>query len=389
MRVDEAIGIAELRNMALRRLPRIVGDWLEGGADDELAVRRNVDQFRRHRLVPRYLVDIASAETSVALFGRTYDCPFGIAPTGCPGLFWPDGDVVLARAAVEANVPFIMSGAATTTVERAAQVAPEHCWFQLYAARDVGITGDFVRRARDAGLAALVVTVDLPTQAKRERDIRNGFHLPPRLRRSTVVDGMLHPAWTVRYLASGGLPSMANWAPYAPKGADATGVAEFAAAQYYPTFTWSDLERVRASWPRTLILKGLMAPEDARRAAAMGVDGIIVSNHGGRQGDRLPASLEALPGIVEAAPEATVMLDGGIRRGADIVTALCLGARFAFVGRATLYGLAAGGGAGVRRALGVLKEEMLVTMRQIGRPTIRELTRDAVLDGRADRRGPP
>jgi L-lactate dehydrogenase (cytochrome)/(S)-mandelate dehydrogenase len=379
MRVDDVVSIGEMRRLAVRRLPKILGDWLEGGAEDELAVRRNIEQFRSNCLVPRYLVDISQADATTKLFDRTFACPFGIAPTGYPALFWPEGDLMLARAAADANVPFIMSGASTATIESIAAVAPNHCWFQLYPARDEGITRDLVDRARDAGLAALVVTVDVPAPPKRDRDLRNKFRMPLQLRPSLILDGVLHPSWTIRYLSAGGLPIMANWARYAPKGANASGVALFAGTQYYPTLTWRELENIRERWPRKLILKGIMDPEDARSAAAMGIDGIIVSNHGGRQSDRLPTPVEMLPRVVEAVPDVAVMMDGGIRRGADVVTALCLGARFVFVGRGVLYGLAVSGRRGVQRSLTILKDEMLTTMRQIGRTTVEELALTAVI----------
>jgi L-lactate dehydrogenase (cytochrome)/(S)-mandelate dehydrogenase len=382
-RARRAINIAELRVLALRRLPHIIGDWVDGGSEDELAVRRNAEQFRRYRLVPRYMVDISGVDTSTTLFGRTYSCPFGIAPTGYPGIFWPKGDLMLAGAAATANIPVIMSGAATARVEDVAAVAPDHGWFQLYAAKDEAITVNKVERARDAGVGALVVTVDVPAEPKRERDLRNGFTVPQKMTPSIILDGVLHPAWTIRYLASGGFPAMANWAPYAPMGANARAIAEFAGDKFHGALSWELIERLRALWPRTLILKGLMAPEDARRARLAGVDGIIVSNHGGRQGDRLPAPLEVLPAMLEAAPEVVMMIDGGIRRGADILTALALGARFVFTGRATLFGLAAGGRPGVDRAIAILKDEMEVTMRQIGRVRIEDLTREAVIE--ADR----
>ena len=380
MGVDKAIGIADLRSMALRRLPRLIADWMEGGAEDELGVRRDAQQFGRYRLVPRYLVDVGTVDTSTTLFGRRYANPFGIAPTGCPGFFRPGGDMMLARAAVQADVPYIMSGSSTASIEEAAAVAPQHAWYQIYAARDDAITMDFVRRSRDAGLPGLVVTVDLPSAAKRERDLRNGFSMPFRYSVGTVLDGLLHPAWTAAWFASGGLPYLSNWTPYAPPGSDAKAVAAFSDTQYYPQFDWTNLERIRAAWPRTLVVKGILAHEDARRAQAIGVDGIVVSTHGGRQGDRLPSALEVLPAILEAAPGLTVIVDGGIRRGADVVTALCLGAHFVLLGRAVLYGLSAGGQAGVSRALAILDDEMQVVMRQIGRTRVADLTRDVVLD---------
>ena len=379
MRIEQPVNISDLRRAALQRLPWIIGDWLDGGSEDERAVRRNLAQFERFRLVPRYLVDITGASTGTSLFGRGYACPFGIAPTGYPCIFRPQGDLLLARAAAAADIPFIMSGAATATVEAVGAAAPDHAWFQLYAAKDEGITRDMIARAVAAGRPALVVTVDVPADPKRERDIRNGFDMPPPMGPRLVLDGLVHPQWTWRYLAAGGLPTMANWAPYAPKGMDAVGVARFASDKFHATLSWRHVEAFRAQWPGTLILKGIMDAGDARRAAEAGVDGLIVSNHGGRQGDRLPAALEVVPRILDAAPNLTVMMDGGIRRGADIVTALALGARFVFVGRATLFGLATAGQAGVAHAIAILKDEMLVTMRQIGRPTIASLGPDAVL----------
>ena len=380
MGLERAINIADLRRLALRRLPWLLGDWLDGGSEDEFAIRRNVSQFRRCRLVPRYLEDIAGASTATTLFGRAWSRPFGIAPTGYPGLFWPKGDLALARAAAAADVPFIMSGAATAAIEDVARAAPDHAWYQLYAAKDAGITRDMVARAAAAGMGALVVTVDVPAEPKRERNIRNGFDMPFRLTPKIVLDGLAHPAWTARYFAAGGLPAMDTWARYAPEGADATAVALFSDKQFRATLTWRDLERLRAAWPSKLIVKGILAVDDARRAAAAGADGIIVSNHGGRQGDRLPAPLEVLRPILDAVPDVAVMVDGGIRRGADIVTLLALGARFAFVGRAPLFGLTVAGEAGVARAMDILRDEMLITLRQIGRPTIDRLGPDAILD---------
>ncbi|MSP83236.1 MAG: alpha-hydroxy-acid oxidizing protein [Alphaproteobacteria bacterium] len=380
MRLDRIVNIADLRRLARRRLPRIVRDYMDGGSEDEFAVAGNLGQFRRYRLVPRYFVDITGAATATTLFGRTYGCPIGIAPTGYPGLFRPGGDVLLARAAAAANVPFIMSGAATASVEVLAKAAPGHVWFQLYPAQIDRITEDKIRRAAEAGVEVLVLTVDVVSEPKRERNIRNGFEVPFRYRLSTVIDGALHPAWSLAYFATGGLPRMENWAPYAPEGADAAAIAVLTNDLFHATQTWETLALVRKRWPGKLVIKGIMAADDARRVAAAGADGIIVSNHGGRQGDRLPAPLEVLASVIAAAPHLTVMIDGGVRRGADVVTALGLGARFVFVGRPTLYGLTVAGQAGAEHALAILKEEMLVTMRQLGRPTIPDLDADAVLE---------
>ncbi len=370
MKIENAINIEDLRRMARRRLPRIAFDYIEGGVEDERCLARNESAFARHPLLPRYLVDVSQIDQSTTLFERTYSRPFGIAPTGLAGLFRAGADLMLAEAAADTNIPFVMSGAATASIEAAARIAPAHAWYQLYCARDPKISEDMIRRARDAGLAALVLTVDIPVNAKRERNLRNGFALPPRLTPGVVAEALTHPGWIAEYLRHG-QPHFENWTPYVTNGGDPN---RLFAAQTPATVTWRDLENFRRLWPRHLILKGVMHPDDAARAIEAGVDGVWVSNHGGRQLDQAPASLDALVAIRErVAGRAALMFDGGVRRGGDIVTALCLGAQFVFVGRATLYGAAAGGMTGVRRALKILTDEIHRVMAQIGCARIAEL----------------
>lgn len=370
MKIDDAVNIEDLRRMARRRLPRIAFDYIEGGVEDEHCLTRNEASFARYPLLPRYLVDVSRRDQSAMLFERKYASPFGIAPTGFAGLFRAGADLMLAEAAAEADIPFVMSGASTASLEAAARVAPAHTWYQLYCARDPGISEDMIRRARDAGLGALVLTVDIPVNAKRERNLRNGFALPPRLKARTIAEALTHPAWIAEYLRHG-MPQFENWAPYAG-GSGKTN--PFFAGQTPATVTWRDLESFRRLWPRHLVIKGILHPDDAARAVQAGVDGIWVSNHGGRQLDRAPAALDTLAAIRSTvAGRATLMVDGGVRRGADIVTALCLGAQFVFVGRATLYGAAAGGLAGVRRAIRILRDEIDRVMAQIGCPNLAQL----------------
>jgi (S)-mandelate dehydrogenase len=374
MRADQAINIGDLRRLAKRRLPRIAFDFIEGGLEDEHGLARNESAFLKHRLVPRYLVDVSRRDQSAKLFGRSYDSPFGIAPTGLAALFRPGADLMLAEAAALANIPFIMSGAGTASIEAAARIAPDHTWYQLYGARDPKVSEDLIRRSRDAGLGALVLTVDVPVNSKRERNIRNGFIRPYKLRPSILLEALTHPAWIVDYLRAGGKPVFANWAPYAGEGASVEAVADFLALQTPSTQTWRDLETYRRLWPRSLIVKGIMHPDDARRAAEIGADGIIVSNHGGRQLDRAPSPIEVFPAIKAAVGDRlTLMLDSGVRRGADIVIAWCLGAQYVFVGRATLYGAAAGGLPGARRAIAILRTEIDLVLAQLGCPSLAEL----------------
>jgi (S)-mandelate dehydrogenase len=384
VKIDRAINIDDLRQMAKRRLPRIAYDFIEGGVEDELCIARNEAAFDHERLVPRYLVDISKRDQSTDLFDRRYSSPFGVSATGIAALFHPGADLILAEAAAAADIPFMMSGMSTASIEAAAELAPRHTWYQLYAARNREISLDLIRRARDAGFSTLVLTVDVPLTPKRERNLRNGFALPLKLRPATILEALRHPAWIAGYIRHG-MPRFDNWASYAREGSTVQRINSFAAAQTNATVTWKDLEEFRRIWPRHLVLKGIMHREDAIRAAELGVDGIIVSNHGGRQLDQAPAPLEVLPVIRAAVGDRlTLMLDGGVRRGADIVIALCHGARFVFVGRATLYGVAAGGIAGARKAISILREEIDLVMGQIGCTQVGALDQSFLLSALSD-----
>ncbi|MBT3536025.1 MAG: alpha-hydroxy-acid oxidizing protein [Rhodospirillaceae bacterium] len=376
MSIDDAINFEDLRKLAKRRLPKIAYDFIEGGADDEIGLDRNQQAFRDTPLVPRYMRDIDGIDKKTELFGRTYDAPFGISPTGLIGLFRPGGDLMLAAAARDANIPFVMSGSATCTVEELGETAPEHGWYQLYAARDNAISEDLIRRADAAGLSTLVVTVDVPIHSNRERNARNGFSRPLKMTMETRMDALSHPGWLAGYLKNG-LPMFSNWLPYAKPGATADDIADLVSQQVTAPLTWENVARYRELWPRNLVIKGIMHVDDAIKAAELGVDGIVVSNHGARQLDRSPASVEVLPAIVAAVGDRmTVMLDSGIQRGSDIVTALCLGAKFVFTGRFTLYGVTAGAKPGATKALDIIGREIDLTMGQIGAPDISYLGED-------------
>ncbi|MDB5603026.1 MAG: lldD [Xanthobacteraceae bacterium] len=380
MTVEQAINIEDLRRMCRRRLPRIAFDYIEGGVEDERGSPTNQAGFLRYRLLPRYLVDVSKRDQSVTLFGRTYSSPFGFGPTGTMGLFRRGSELMLAQAAREANIPYVMSGASNATMEAAARIAPDHLWYQLYAATDGAICADLLRRARDVGIGVLMVTVDVPVRTRRERNIRNGFNFRHKLKPSIVAEALRHPAWIVEYLRHGGAPMLDNWAPYAAQGANAMEVAEFFNTQVPASSqTWRDLETYRKLWPGKLVVKGIMRTDDAERAVALGADGILVSNHGGRQLDRAPAPIDVFPAIDAAVGNrATLMLDSGIRRGSDIITALCVGAKFTFLGRAGLYGVSAGGQAGAKRVIDILRTELDLNMGQMGCPTIADLGPDCL-----------
>jgi isopentenyl diphosphate isomerase/L-lactate dehydrogenase-like FMN-dependent dehydrogenase len=386
MRIDQAVNIEDLHRMAKRRLPKIAFDFIEGGLEDERGLERNTSAFHKHQLLPRYLVDVSQRDQSTTLFDRNYASPFGIAPTGGASLFRRGADLMLAQAAAEANIPYIMSGASNDSIEAAARIAPKNTWFQLYAVTDAKVREDMIRRTADAGLDALVLTVDVPVSSKRERNIRNGFAnvrggllQALSLKPSLLLESLTHPGWIVDYLRhGGGTPMLRNWQPYAPNGASAEAVYNFSRSLLpFNTQSWWDLENYRRLFPRNLVVKGVMDPRDALRCAEIGCDGIIVSNHGGRQLDQAPASLDVLPAIHEAVGDKlTVMLDSGVRRGADILIALCLGARFVFMGRPTLYGAAAGGVAGVKKAISIFREEIDLVMGQIGCASLDQLGPD-------------
>jgi L-lactate dehydrogenase (cytochrome)/(S)-mandelate dehydrogenase len=386
MRVDQAVNIEDLHQMAKRRLPKVAFDFIEGGLEDEHGLDRNTSAFRKRQLLPRYLVDVSVRDQSTTIFGHTFSSPFGIAPTGAAGLFRRGADLMLAEAARDANIPYIMSGSSNDTIEEAARVAPKNAWYQLYAARDGKISEDMIRRVTDSGMESLVLTVDVPVGSKRERNIRNGFSnirgnwmraalsLSPAL----LAEAMTHPGWVLEYIRHGGTPAVGNWAPYAPAGSTAEETVHFNRSQV-PAHaqTWKDLEKYRRLFPRNLIVKGVMHPADAIRCAELGCDGVIVSNHGARQLDQAPASLDVLPAIKAAVGDKmTIMLDSGVRRGADILIAFCLGAQFVFFGRPTLYGAVAGGLPGVKKAVDIFRNEIDLVMGQIGCPKLSELGPD-------------
>ena len=381
MKLEQALSITDLRRLAKRRLPRVLFEAIESGVEDERGLVRNEEAFRGPRLLPRYLVDLSTRDQSVRLFDEVVPSPFGISPTGIAGVFRPGAELMLAEAAAEANMPFVISGASMASIESVARFSPQRTWYQVYPARDPAITAAQVESARDAGCAALVLTVDTPVLPKRERDMRNGMGLPFHPPLPLLLEALTHPAWIFAYLRNGGMPMMQSWAPYAPAGSSAHAVAGFFRQQSPTAQTWRDLEQFRRSWPRRLIVKGIMHPDDALLAVNMGVDGIVISNHGGKALDRAPAPLEALPAIKAALGDRVpIMLDSGVRRGSDIVVARCLGADLVFVGRATLYGVVAGAAAGVRRAIDILRSEIDTTLALIGCPVFDQLGPQFLMD---------
>lgn len=376
-----AQSIAELADMARRRLPHFAWEYLDGGAEDELTLRRNRQAFAELGLLPRTLVPCGAPDLSRPLFGQPRALPMAIGPSGYNGMLHRDADLHLARAAGERGLPFCLSTVSTSSLEQLAAAAPDtERWFQLYCLRDPGIQEDLLRRAEASGCRTLLLTSDAVLLGNREWDRRN-FTRPQQLSWRNRFDVLRHPRWLLQALWPEGMPQMANLAPYLPADKrNAAGAAHFIGQQMDTGLDWSRLESLRQRWPHRLLLKGVLHADDARRCADLGLDGIVVSNHGGRQLDGAPASLDCLPRIVDAVGgRLAILLDSGIRRGSDILKACALGADAVLLGRATLYGVALGGQAGASHALGLLHDELRLALALLGRRSLAELDRDCLL----------
>ncbi|WP_439590092.1 alpha-hydroxy acid oxidase [Hydrogenophaga sp.] len=371
-RLSNACSIEDLRGLARRRLPRGVFDFFDGGADDEITLRANREGFDRLRLRPRVLVDVHRPDLSTTIAGSASAAPLVIAPTGAIGAGWPGADLAIARVAARLGIPYTLSTMATSSIEEVAAVGGR-LWFQLYVLRDQAFARSLLQRAQQAGYEALVVTLDLVTGGKRERDLRNRFTVPLRPNPRTVLDFAAHPRWCLQMLRHG-QPRFKNLAGFEGNADPRASIAAKVGQSLDASFDWAALQRLRELWPGRFMVKGVSRADDAARLASLGVDAIWVSNHGGRQLDGAVATADALPEVVAAVQgRVPVLLDSGVRRGTDIVKALALGAQAVAIGRATLYGAAAGGEAGAERALQILTEELRRAMQLCGTPRIADI----------------
>ncbi|MDH3299951.1 MAG: alpha-hydroxy-acid oxidizing protein [Acidimicrobiia bacterium] len=384
-RLARAASVDDLRRQARRRLPRAVFDYIDGGAEDERTLDRNVSGYARLEFRPRVLRDMSNLDTSISLFGRSLPTPLILAPTGFTRIADPEGELAVARAAARVGVPYNLSTMGTRSIEEVAAVSNGPKWFQVYAWRDRGLIAELVGRARDAGYEAIMLTVDTAVLGRRERDVRLGTTLPPKIGLNTIVDGIIHPAWTYGLVTNEPI-TFANVAGrHGLDGSSAITLADYAASQFDPALSWDQVEWLRSQWDGPIILKGVQTVADAELAVAHGVEGIAISNHGGRQLDDAPPVVELIEPVAQAvAGRSAIIADGGIRRGGDILKSLALGADAVMVGRAYLYGLGAAGEAGVDHVLAFLLDGLRRTMALTGCRTIGEIEPDLVTWRRDD-----
>ncbi|MBN8921404.1 MAG: alpha-hydroxy-acid oxidizing protein, partial [Rhizobiales bacterium] len=336
--------IDDLRKRAKKRVPSFGFDYVEGGAGEtEINVARNRASLDGVQIVPRFGVENYTASTEIELFGKTYAMPIGIAPMGLPGLMWPGGEDAFADAAQKARAPFTLGSSAGAAIERMAERAPDVIWYQLYrvARDDLRINFDMAQRAVDCGVNVLVLTLDVPARTKRPRELRNDLVIPYRPNLRTICELMMRPSWLMA-LRKGGQPSFANYPRYVGTNPSHIEIATFVKREVGGAFSWEEVKRFRDKWPRALVVKGILHPEDAEIAVSLGVDGVQVSNHGGRQLEGAPASIDVLPAIArQVGDRAAVIFDGGVRSGMDVIRAAALGAKCTLTGRPFMYGLGA------------------------------------------------
>jgi L-lactate dehydrogenase (cytochrome) len=370
--------IADLRTLAERRVPRAIFDYADRGSYDEITLRRNRAALDSLTLHQRVMVDVSKQELATTLAGQASALPLAIAPTGLTGLFHQDGEIHGARAAAKAGIPFCLSTMSICSIEDVQAACSTPFWFQLYLMRDRGFNEQLIARARAANCPVLVLTLDLQMLALRRRDAKNGLSIPPRLTLRNAFDIATKPRWALGVLL-GKRRSFGNLLGHLGGADGLSTLSEWIGRQFDPTATWKDVEWVRERWPGKLLVKGVLHPDDARHALACGVDGMIVSNHGGRQLDGAASSIEVLPGIADAVGNrCEVMFDGGVMSGQDVLKALALGARGTLIGKAFLYALAARGEAGVLRAIEIIRSELRVSLGLAGKSSVHDVDRSVL-----------
>ena len=375
-RLARAASVEDLRRIARRRLPRGVFDYIDGAAEDERTLAANAAAFADAGFRPRVLQGISGVDPAGSILGVPVPYPLVLAPTGFTRIADPDGELAVARAAARAGLPYTLSTLGTRSIEEVRSVSDGRLWFQVYAWRDRGLVEEMIQRARAADYEALVLTVDTAVLGRRERDVRRGFSLPPTIGPSTIVDGILHPSWTLAFVRSEPIRFANVTGRSVGDGTSPVTLSDYVSAQFDPALSWADIDWLRSVWDRAIVLKGIQRVEDAVTAAEVGVEAIALSNHGGRQLDGAPAPFSLVAPVADAVGGRTeIICDGGVRRGSDIVKAVAAGASAAMAGRAYLYGLGAAGERGVDTVLGWFRADMVRTMTLLGVPTVADLDR--------------
>jgi L-lactate dehydrogenase (cytochrome) len=371
--------IEDLRQEARRRVPRAIFDYADRGSYDEVTFNRNLADLARLEFRQRVMVDVSKQQLATTILGEDWSIPCGIGPTGLTGLFHANGEMLGARAAQAFGVPFCLSTMSICSIEDVRGAVQKPFWFQIYLMRDRSFNVELIERAKAANCSALMLTVDMPVQGLRRRDPKNGLSIPPRLTLRNAFEVAMRPTWALKVL-TGKRRTFGNLEARMKGTGGLKTLSEWIAQQFDPTVTWKDLEWLRAHWPRKIILKGVLDPEDARLAADHGVDALVVSNHGGRQLDGARSTISALPGVVEAVDgRCEVLFDGGVRSGQDVLKALALGAKGCLIGKAFLYALAARGEAGVALALDIIRKELAVSLALTGANDVRNVTPDILV----------
>jgi len=370
--------IEDLRELSKRRVPKAFYDYICAGSYGEETLRANREDMQRIKLRQRVLVDMANRDLTATIIGQKSKLPFGLAPVAMIGMQHGDGEILAAKAANEAGIPFTLSTMSINSIEDIAEATGKPFWFQLYVMRDRGFIRELIKRAENANCSALVLTVDLQVLGQRHCDVRNGLSVPPKLKPHTLIEMMMKPRWVASVLA-GKRWTFGNLAGHVKGMDNVKELSAWTATQFDQALNWKDIEWIKSLWPRKLVLKGILDTEDARLAVKSGADAIVVSNHGGRQLDGTSSSIAMLPRIADAVgSDIEVMFDGGIRTGADIVRAIALGARFCLIGRAFAWAVGAGGQQGVAKAIELLGKELDTTMALCGVTTVKGITRDVV-----------
>jgi len=378
--------IEDLRQLARRKVPRAFFDYAEAGSYNEETLRGNRADLEGIKLRQRVLVDVSSRNLATTIVGQKVSAPFVLAPVGLCGMQHGNGEILSAQAANEAGIPFTLSTMSICSIEDVAEATRKPFWFQLYVIKDRGFSKDILARAAAAKCNALVLTVDLQVLGQRHRDIKNGMTVPPEIRIKNIIDVASKPAWAWSIL-NGRRKTFGNLAGHVKGMENVNSLGTWIQSQFDPALNWQDVEWIKSIWPGKLILKGILDVDDAKTAVKLGADAIVVSNHGGRQLDGAPSSISALPGVADAVGSDTeVLFDGGIRTGADAMRALALGARACLIGRAYIYGLGAGGQAGVAKAIDILEKELSVTMALTGTNKISDIGGHVLVDGKAKKK---